>query len=401
MSNNITTTTTTINTTDPCTSSSIHLDGVSISELVLLFLLFQSMGVTIRFDQFKSEFTKPIGIGIALAIQFLFLPAIAYGVATTFVETPYRIGLVVMLCSPGGALSNMLAMVFAMDVPLSLAMTSTSSFVAMGMMPLNLYIYLSLTHLSGDTCISVIGIFLSAVIVVIGTLFGLALRTQITSMKILDFIMFIGGAAGIGILVIAVAFNAKGKNPIWSIPSNVFGLTVICSIIGMILGASLARLLNQSRTRGSTIAIECGVQNKILANAVIAVTFTNPDERDMAFGIPLVYGVFSSVLVIIFSIIAWRIGWTNMPRDSNVFIHGLYTLRQEMKRDKEEQLKKMLLGPSNNNNNSATTTTTISNDNIPAHHEDDTTVNSLGGIITKKNQVENNKMDEVTSVTSI
>lgn len=320
-----------IPTNESC--AALQLDGVAAADLSLLFVLFVGLGITVRLNEFRAHFAHPRGVLVALLVQFVCMPAIGYGLASTFDDAAYRIGLVVQLCAPGGALSNMMALVFRMDVPLSIAMTTASSIVAMAAMPLNLYIYLRLTGLVGsEACVSVGGIFISTAMVVMGVATGLAARMKLP-MRWLDRILTISTLSGVAILVIGIVYNTRGRRPLWETPPIVVGLTVFSGIIGTLLGFSLALAVRLTRPRIMAVAVETGIQNKILANAVIAVVVVDPHQRDTAFAIPFFYGVFSSVFTVLWSLLGWRLGWTNMRPNDRLW-HGLVEAREEMKRDK-------------------------------------------------------------------
>ena len=316
---------------------SLTLDAVGISDLVLIFFLFQGLGVTIHFDQYKEHFRKPRGVLVAVAVQFFLMPAIGYGMALSFAtpaNVPFAVGLIVQTCSPGGALSNMLAILFRMDVSLSLAMTTLSSILAMGMMPLNLFIYLRATHLTGDaTCLQTSGIFVAAAVVVAGVGCGLAIRTRLP-MRWLNLAVTLGGLAGIGVLVVTIAFNVQGNYPVWSTPPKVAALTIVSPIVAMTLGAGLTAALRRPRLDVITVAVETGMPNKVLASAVLAVIFTDPNSRDQAFAIPFLYGVFSAVETVVWSLVVWKLGWTRLNPRAYLW-SGLFETYREMKLLKE------------------------------------------------------------------
>ena len=70
-----------------------------------------------------------------------------------------------MTCCPGGAISNILTFLVQADVALSVSMTTASSLAACAMLPLNLWLYITMTGLASDIEFQILGIVLSALVV--------------------------------------------------------------------------------------------------------------------------------------------------------------------------------------------------------------------------------------------
>lgn len=144
----------------------LEFDGFTILNLILLFVLEVGLGAQLEFNDFKSQFKKPKGLIVASFSQFIGMPLIGYLIAITLLQDQhqaYSVGLLAVVCSPGGAVSNILCLLFQADLTLSVAMTTCSSLLSMALMPLNLYIYLVLTGLSDGLCIDMLGIALGKI----------------------------------------------------------------------------------------------------------------------------------------------------------------------------------------------------------------------------------------------
>ncbi len=67
------------------------------------------------------------------------MPLFCYLIATIFnLKTPMAAGLIIIGCCPGGLYSNLICFFVGADVSLSIAMTSCSSALAVGVLPLNM-----------------------------------------------------------------------------------------------------------------------------------------------------------------------------------------------------------------------------------------------------------------------
>jgi hypothetical protein len=66
------------------------------------------------------------------------------------------------------------------------------------------------------------------------------------------------------------------------------------------------------------ISIECCYQNTGIATSVAITMFDNVEERAQAVAVPLFYGIIEAVVIGIYCIWAWKVGWTKAPKDENL-----------------------------------------------------------------------------------
>ena len=60
-------------------------------------------------------------------------------------------------------------------------------------------------------------------------------------------------------------------------------------------------------------------QNTGLA-LTIALSAMAPSDIGEASGVPLVYGIVEILVIPVFAMTAWRLGWTYAPKDENIFM---------------------------------------------------------------------------------
>ena len=94
-------------------------------------------------------------IGTGVAMQFLVIPALGFvsvWMLRDFGLTyPMALTLLVVTSSPGGSYSNWWCSTFNADLTLSVAMTTVSSLLAVGLLPANLLLYTYLAFGGDDT----------------------------------------------------------------------------------------------------------------------------------------------------------------------------------------------------------------------------------------------------------
>jgi BASS family bile acid:Na+ symporter len=100
------------------------------------FLVF-AVALDLKFGHFVRVLRAPRAPGIGLIAQFVILPAVAWSVGLFFAATPsVALGLLLVACCPGGALSNYLTGVARGDVATSISMTAVSTLVCVIATPL-------------------------------------------------------------------------------------------------------------------------------------------------------------------------------------------------------------------------------------------------------------------------
>jgi len=290
-------------------------DAKAVVNLLLMFVLIASIATTIDVDALQQH-TASYGRGVALCIccQYIVLPALAFGVSTMLdLGSLYSVGLIVMACCPGGAMSNILCFVFQADVTLSVVMTGVSSAGAVVMMPLNTYLYAQCTGIAGSITIDLMGIVASALSVVLGAALGLVSVVKIP--QIVKPIQVGGALAALGVILMGLIGNAQSSTPIWQVPGKVFAACAMVVGCGGLCGFGLGLAVALPKPACVAVCIETSVQNKLVATAVLAVTLSG-DERNQAYAVPMVYASFATSTSICVALLCWKAGFTNLPFDA-------------------------------------------------------------------------------------
>lgn len=101
-----------------------------------LLLAMLGMGATLRPQDFGVILEDPRGLALGLALQWLFVPAVAVGVITVFGLSPgWALGLLLVAAVPGGATSNLLTFLGRGSVALSIAVTTVTTLACMVTVP--------------------------------------------------------------------------------------------------------------------------------------------------------------------------------------------------------------------------------------------------------------------------
>lgn len=274
------------------------MDAINIVNLFMLFLLMLGLGLAVNVEKFKEKFAKPKGVTIGIICQFILMPPSAYLMSGLMqLDSIYRIALVLIGCCPGGAMSNIICFLVRADLDLSVAMTTASSFCAIFMMPLNVFLYVKVTGLSDDVDLDYFGIVSSALLVVAGLGGGIWIKkwaaTSDKGPTVCKWIGKLGGLGGLGVVVSGLVANAGSDTPIWGAAGGIYGSAALQVTLGIAMGFGFSAMAGLRKPSCVAVSVETSVQNAVLAMAIIAISFDEEDAGDAAV-VPMCYMMFST-----------------------------------------------------------------------------------------------------------
>ncbi|XP_076373281.1 ileal sodium/bile acid cotransporter-like [Tachypleus tridentatus] len=254
---------------------------------ILLFIMF-GMGCHITLSEIWSHLKKPIGLVIGMASQFFLIPLLAFSfVKICGMGALYATGIMISSCCPGGSSSNMITYFCGGDVSLSVAMTTWSTIIALGMMPLNLWIY-SHGIDTGTVIIPYWKMAVSLIIIVLPLAFGMLLKVKLP--KVAPIFTKLGSYSGFGIILIVQIMEVFIFPDIFDdVPTSLYIAEVLMPSGGIFLGAVFGRIFRQPWHICRTIGIEAGFQNIGTALTVISLSFPFSLQRYILL-FPALYG---------------------------------------------------------------------------------------------------------------
>ncbi len=291
---------------------------------ILVFFLVFGLAGSVDFDHFKERF-KSKGVYIGLACQFVLMPLIGFATVAVFndiLDPLYAISLIIICASPGGSYSNWWCNLINADLALSVAMTTVSTIVSCGVLPLNIYLYVEKGYKAlneGNAEVldllpyEVLAYTLANVIaaVILGLVFGYKFPQYMKPFNLF------GTAAGfLSILLGIVASGDSCASPFGQ-PFLVYFAILIPVILGLFSAMGLATLAGLPKPQRVAVSIETAYQNTGIA---LAVTLSLGSEGRAAAIVPLVYGGYEAVCFGAYAVFAWYIGWTLSPKDESFWV---------------------------------------------------------------------------------
>ncbi|XP_001376341.2 ileal sodium/bile acid cotransporter [Monodelphis domestica] len=264
----------------------------------LLALVMFSMGCNVEIMKFLDNLKRPWGIFVGFLCQFGIMPLVGFILSVAFNIHPIQaVGVLIMGCCPGGTASNVLAYWCDGDMDLSISMTTCSTLLALGMMPLCLFLYTKMWIDTGTIKIPYDNLGISLVALIVPISVGIFVNHKWPEKA--KVILKIGSITGVILIVVIAVTGGILYQGSWSIEPKLWIIGTIFPMAGYLLGFFLARIAGLSWHRCRTVALETGMQNTQLCSTIVQLSFS-PEELNLMFTFPLIYSIFQFVMAGLF-----------------------------------------------------------------------------------------------------
>jgi len=291
--------------------------GLGLLSDALLFLLICGMAGSCDARLLMQKFKQFKGILAGLICQFVLLPAMGFLSLSLFPQVPsVAVTLLVVTTSPGGGFSGWWCFLCNADLALSVAMTTASTLVSVFALPLNLYLYINLTY-GRAVEIDYMQLLLAVVIVIAAVICGSCLSIYFPSQR--QRISLAGQVAGVAMMAVGAMANGSSHDPLWDNPMSWFVAITLPVAGGLTIAMIAAKLVRLPSPEAVAVAIECCYQNTGLA-LTIALSAMSTADIGEASGVPLFYGIIEILVIPLFALTAWRVGWTYASPTENICV---------------------------------------------------------------------------------
>ncbi len=251
---------------------------VAISLMIIMF----GMGLSLTSDDFKRVARNPKAVILGLLNQIIFLPIIGFVLVSTLDLRPeIAIGIMILAACPGGATSNVIALLAKGDTALSVTLTAISSIITIITIPFIVqFALIKFSGEGGEVTLNILQMIVQLLMIVIVPVFlGMIIRAKATT-----FALRMGKPVRIAsvvlLILIITGLLIKEKHNIVPYFKQAGLPTVLLSVISMVLGYITASSFRLRKPQAISIAVESGIQNSGLAITIAVVTLQNT-----AFGI--------------------------------------------------------------------------------------------------------------------
>ncbi|XP_007241985.3 P3 protein [Astyanax mexicanus] len=261
--------------------------------LPLIFVNKCAFGCKVEVEVLRGLLKRPVPLLLGVLGQFLVMPLYGYGAARlASLPKALSLGLVITCSAPGGGGGYLYSLLLGGDVTLAICMTLVSTVVATAAMPLSSALY---GHLLGVHAtlrvpfVKILGTLLFiAIPISLGVLVKLRLpglaRVLLALIRPFSFVLIVGG--------IFMAYQ-MGASILADVRPRVVLVGAAAPVLGLLLGLGLAWLAGLPAPQRKTVGIEVGVQNSLLALAVMQLSFRRA-EADFASQAPFIVALSST-----------------------------------------------------------------------------------------------------------
>ncbi len=257
-----------------------------------LAIVMAGLGLSLEIADFWRVVKEPKTIALAIGLQVLVLPLIAFCMATAMHLAPtYSIGLMLLAAAPGSISANVYSHVFGGNVALSVSLTGINTLLSMITLPL--ICGWSVTHFSAGPILapSVVGQLAEVMVaIVVPVAIGMIVRSLAPS-----FAARAEKGMRLFSVVVLIVFSLGAMVKEWG--SLVQGFAdvgvsaLVFNIVSLAVGYGVAERMGISRPNVISIAFELGVRSAVLS-MYIAMTVLN----DLRMALPA--AVYSVTMVI-------------------------------------------------------------------------------------------------------
>ena len=274
-----------------------------IASALIVFVIMLGMGASLTLGDFARAVRKPQGLVIGVLCQFGIMPLIGFLLISVLPLTEaIAIGVLIMACMPGGTTSNMFTYFAKGNVALSVLMTVTSTVVGVLVIPILITIYANAL----DLTIPRENIIITLALLLVPVAIGLGIRKL--SARAGEITEKIGAGLGVVFIVFLIlSWIPRNLEFLQMTAPATFVAATVLGIAGIAIGYGIALALRTGGRDARTIGIETGLQNGPLAFAIIAITFTGPDQQSYM-AVPALYSVFIVVIASVVALYFRRVG---------------------------------------------------------------------------------------------
>ena len=235
----------------------------------MLAVIMFAMGITLRTDDFRRVFSRPLEILVGISAQYVVMPFLGFILALAFGVSPLiAAGIVLVGSCPGGTASNVITYLARGDLALSVTLTSVSTLLCPFLLPALMYVY------AGRWIdVPMADLFISALqIVLLPVLLGVISRKML-GRKLETVLPFLPSLSSLVIALVVGIIVALNAESIKTIGAVVLLIVIIHNALGLACGYFIAKALGFGESSARAISIEVGMQNSGLAAALSQLHF--------------------------------------------------------------------------------------------------------------------------------
>jgi bile acid:Na+ symporter, BASS family len=235
--------------------------GLPIALAIIMF----GLGLSLTTDDFRRVARTPKAVAVALVLQILVLPAIAFGLVLVFdLEPLLAVGVMLLAASPGGTTANLFSHLFRGDVALNVTLTAINSVLAAVSIPVITNLAISYFGAEGELGLQFAKVVQVIAIVLVPVGIGMVVRRRSPEFAArADKPVRIFSIAVLVIVAVGALLGERENLPDYVRQVGVVTALFCAASLG--LGYAVARLLRLDEGQSIACSMEIGIHNTTIA----------------------------------------------------------------------------------------------------------------------------------------
>jgi BASS family bile acid:Na+ symporter len=235
--------------------------GLPVALAVIMF----GLGLSLTGGDFRRVARTPRAVVVALALQVVVLPVVAFGLVTVFgLEPLLAVGVMLLAASPGGTTANLFSHLFRGDVALNVTLTAINSVLAAVTIPLITNLAIDHFEADGELGLQFAKVVQVVAIVLVPVAIGMAVRRRSAGfaaradrpVRIFSIVVLV---------VVAVGALLGERENLADYLRQVGLVTGLFCLASLTLGYAGARLLRLGERQAVAVSMEIGIHNTTIA----------------------------------------------------------------------------------------------------------------------------------------
>uniref|UniRef100_A0A3B3XC94 NTCP5/P3 N-terminal domain-containing protein n=1 Tax=Poecilia mexicana TaxID=48701 RepID=A0A3B3XC94_9TELE len=275
--------------------------------LPLIFVNKCAFGCKVEVEVLRALLRRPMALLLGVLAQFLVMPLYAYCASRLLsLPTALSLGLVITCSAPGGGGGYLYSLLLGGDVTLAISMTLVSTVVATAAMPLSSALYGKLLGVHAALHVPFVKILGTLLFIAIPISLGMLIKLRLPALTRVLLVLIRPFSVVLMVGGIFMAYQ-MGSSILANVQPQIVAVGVTVPLLGLLVGAGLAKTAGLALPQRKTVSIEVGVQNSLLALAVMQLSFRRV-EADFASQAPFIVALSSTseMLLIVLGSFIWR-----------------------------------------------------------------------------------------------
>lgn len=248
---------------------------ISIGLPVALAIIMFGLGLSLTLGDFRRVARNPRAVAVALVLQVLVLPAIAFALVVAFDLDPLlAVGVMLLAASPGGTTANLLSHLFRGDVALNITLTAINSVLAAVSIPLITNLAISHFGAAGSLGLQLGKVLQVVAIVLVPVAIGMVVRHRSEAfaaradrpVRIFSVVVLVAVTVG--------AIIGERENVMDYLREVGLVVTIFC-LCSLTLGYAGARAFRLDRAQAVASSMEVGVHNTTVSLTIALSVLDN------------------------------------------------------------------------------------------------------------------------------